>query len=187
MAKTDTTRDLTALTVVQVAELLGVTDKSVRNWMNKNGLQFVEAAKGRVLDWHTTLKWFVAYRIAELGNDGNGSKNSASFPVDDVSESYEDALARKTRAEANLKELQLAKERGQVASVADVERAISVATKATQTQVLAVPSRLATRLLGIEDRGRMTTILEGEMRQLLTNLATIDAVREASGASTEDD
>ncbi len=185
MAKTDTIRDLTALSVVQVAELLGVTDKSVRNWMNKNGLQSFESAKGRMLDWHMTLKWFVAYRVSELGNDGKAVKNSASIPADDDSESYDDALARKTRAEANLKELQLAKERGQVASITDVERAISISNKATQTQVLAVPSRLATRLLGIEDRGRMTTILEGEMRQLLTNLATIDAVREASGASAE--
>lgn len=187
MAKSDTSRDLTSLTVVQVAKLLGVADRSVRNWMNNNGLQYSKSAKGRTLDWHVTLKWFIAYRVAELGNDRNAAKNSAQIPVDDDSESYEDALARKTRAEANLKELQLAERRGQVASIEDVEKVVSASSVATRTQIEGLPSKLATQLVGLSEKSAVQKILSREMSQLLTNLATIDAVKEVARRSGEDD
>jgi hypothetical protein len=49
-----------------------------------------------------------------------------------------------------------------------------------KTQILAIPSLLATQMLGLEHHGQAHTILNREMTQLLTNLATIDAVREAA-------
>jgi excisionase family DNA binding protein len=176
--------NLDSLTAVEVAKLLDVTEKTVRNWMNDNGLPSKKVGRGRTVEWREALKWFVAY---SGGNDGNGVRNPVPEAEPEPAESYDVALARKTRAEADLKELQLAKERGQVAAIGDVERVLAASCRATQTQILAIPSRLATRLLGIEDHGTAVRILEAELRQVLTNLATIDAVREAAGVSAEDD
>ena len=172
------------LTVVETAERLFVTERTVRNWLKGNDLPSSESGKGRMLEWRTTLAWYVGYKAEELGNDGNGSAPDGNVEPE---ETYEAALSRKTRAEADLKELQLAKARGEVASISDVERILASSNLSIQTQMLAVPSRLASQLLGLEDHGRAVAILESEMRQVLTNLAGIDAIREASGIVEDDD
>ena len=173
--------NLDALSAVEVGKLFGVSEKTVRNWMNKNGLPFDASGRARTIEWAKAFRWYLDTQVNSDGNGGNQASPLALVEDPGVSESYEMALARKTRAEANLKELQLAKERGQVASIPDVERVLAGATKATQTQILALPSRLAPRMLGIEDHVRAVAIIQAETHQLLSNLATIDAVREASG------
>lgn len=175
-----------ALTAVETAERLFVSEKTVRNWMNKNGLPSIESAKGRVLEWRSTLAWFVAYKAEEFGNGGNAAPPGGNTEPE---ETYEEALSRKTRAEADLKELQLAKARGEVATIADVERVLTASNIAVQTQMLAMPTRLATQLLGQEDHRRVVSIITSEVRQVLTNLASGDDIREASGleAGSEDD
>lgn len=170
-----------ALTAVQAAEMFGVTEKTVRNWINDNGLPCSGDGRGRTVHAAKAIQWHHEYTARKSGNAARPA------PVDDSgeqSESYDDALARKTRAEADLKELQLAKERGQVAAIADVERLLSASNLAVQTQVLAVPARLSTQILGLEEPGRAVAILEAEMRHLLSNLASIDAVREAAGVES---
>ena len=174
--------EMEALELEDVASLLGVSERMVRNYIKDNGLPCTGDGRGRRFVWADVREWFVKYRIELAGSRGNlGSQ----IPV--VSEeTLEEAILRKTKAEADLKELQLAKERGQVASIADVEKAIAASTIVAQTQILAVPSRLASRLLGMDDYKRVVAILEGEMRQLLSNLATIDAVKEAARSEVED-
>lgn len=180
--------NLAALSAVEVGNLLGVSDKTVRNWMNKSNLPFSDAGRARTIEWTKAFRWYLDTQVNSDGNGGNKTPDKVLVLVPEDSETYEEALARKTRAEANLKELQLAKERGQVASVSDVERVLAASTKATQTQILALPSRLAPRMLGIEDHGRAVAIIQAEAHQLLSNLATIDAIREASGLiEAEDD
>ena len=179
------------LTVVETAERLFVTERTVRNWLKGNDLPSSESGKGRMLEWRTTLAWYVGYKAEELGNDGNGSApdGNVSAPDGNVGpeETYEAALSRKTRAEADLKELQLAKARGEVASISDVERVLTSSNIAIQTQMLAVPSRLATQLLGQDDHARVVTILTSEIRQVLSNLASAGDVREASGLESDFD
>ena len=179
--------NLASLSAVEASQLLGVSEKTVRNWMNKSGLPFSDAGRSRVLDWPSTFRWYLETQVTSSGKGGNQAVKSDPVSPPDDSETYEEALTRKTKAEANLKELQLAQRRGQVASIADVEKVLNASVKATQTQVLAVPSRLATRILGLEDHARAVSILDAEMRQLLTNLATIDAVREASDLAAQEE
>lgn len=173
--------EMELLETEDIASLLGVSERMVRNYINDNELPCKGDGRGRRFVWAEVREWYVAYRISIGGSRGNSASQIQAR------EDIEAAMLRKTIAEADLKELQLAKERGQVAAIADVERAISAANKAAQTQILAVPSRLATRLLGLEDRGRITAILEAEMKSLLSNLATIDAVRESAGMPDGDD
>jgi hypothetical protein len=178
--------DFAAMSAVEFGELVGVSEKTVRNWMNNNGLPFADAGRSRVIESVAAVKWYVAYCGTESGNGGNNVKNKASQTEPEVSEDYGEALARKTTAEADLKELQLAQRRGQVASIEYVEKVVTASIVATKTQIEALPSKLANQLIGISDRTTVQKLLSREMNQLLTNLATIDAVREAGNVGDEE-
>jgi excisionase family DNA binding protein len=165
--------DFQVLTVDEVAELLDVSSRTVRNWINQKGLPAKQDGRGKTLDWRQTLAWYVQYRIEECGNDGNQApaSDSPGFPQDQ--ENLEQATTRKTIAEANLKELQLAEKRGQVVAVADVERNIAAVSKAIQQKILAIPSRLSPRLVGTDDRNVIFSILSSEANQICSDLATV--------------
>jgi hypothetical protein len=175
-----------AMSAVEFGKFVGVSEKTVRNWMNNNGLPFADTGRSRVIESVAAVKWYVAYCGTESGNGGNSVKNKAIETQPAISEDYGEALARKTTAEADLKELQLAERRGQVASIEDVERVLSAAIIATKTQIEALPSKLANQLVGVPDRNTVQSLLAREMNQLLTNLATIDAVREATRTGEEE-
>lgn len=179
--------DLESLSAVEVAALLGVTDRAVRKWVQEKDLPCIEGLGIKTFSWPAILAWREKAIREDAGRRGTSGKFSPGTAPPADSESYEDALARKTRAEADLKELQLAKERGQVAAIGDVEKVLAASTKATQTQILALPSRLGPRILGIEDLARAVAIVKSEVAGLLSNLATIDAIREASGIDGGDE
>jgi hypothetical protein len=75
-------------------------------------LPFSDAGRSRIIESVAAIKWYIAYCKTEGGNNGNLVKNQPSETEPEVSENYEGALARKTIAEADLKELQLAERRG---------------------------------------------------------------------------
>jgi len=170
---------LTEISVTKAAELLGVTARHVRNWITNKGLPAKDGPRGRILNWHDALSWFVAYQIENSGNGGNGRAASGQNSPDEPEEDYKDALARKTRAEADLTELKLARERGQVAAIADVQKVLDAANSSTRTLIQAFPAQLAPQLIGMEDRAAIFTLLQRECNQLLGNIATMDAILEA--------
>lgn len=175
-------------TIAEFADLLGVTGRQVRNWITDSGLQTLDLPGVTKLDGRAAIAWYTKKAIADFGNSGNRRADGGAYSPDFEEESYDTALARKTRAEADLKELQLARERGEVAAIADVEKALGSANAATKTLIQALPSRLATQLLGIDDRIKLHAILERETNGLLSNLASVATVIE-SGARrpVEDD
>lgn len=188
MPKNTSAKNYSALTVTDVAELLLVTDRGVRKWIKEKGLPAKSDGRGFALDWAATLQWYVQYRIEEnAGTRGTRRPGSGSAGEDEQQETLDQAILRKTKAEADLKELQLARERGEVAAIADVERVLTGANKSIQTRILAMPASLAPQLLGVEDRTRVFHILDRYCRDLLTNLTSIDAVREARTAQREAD
>ena len=188
MAKVEGTKKYGTLTVADVAELLGVTDRQVRNWIKDKGLPASNDPRGRTLDWPLTLKWYVAFRIEEnRGNGGNRRPGNGAAGADIPEETYEEALARKTRAEADLKELQLARERSQVAAIADVEKVLTAANKSIQTLLLALPASLASQLVGMTDRSKIFAAIDRQVRATLSNLANINAIHEARAAEPEED
>lgn len=165
--------------VGEVAALLGVTDRQVRNWIKDKGLPAKSDSRGFSLKWPDALEWYVGYRSAQTaGNGGNRAHGAGQNAPEVPEETYDQALTRKTKAEADLKELQLARERTEVAAIADVEKALTNANAATRTLIQALPSRLSTQLLGLTDRTQLHAILERETNGLLGNLATVKAVLE---------
>jgi len=171
------------LTVAEMAELLGVTDRQVRNWIKDKGLPAQKMPGIQRLDGRAVIAWYVDFRVLETGNSGN---LRAVSPSGEPLETFDEALARKTRAEADLKELQLARERGEVVSIADIERVLGSANKSVQTLMLALPSSLAPQLQGLDDRGKIHAIIDRGVRSILGNIASIDAIRQ-SRTTAEDE
>jgi phage terminase Nu1 subunit (DNA packaging protein) len=162
-----------ALDTESVADLLGVTARQVRNWVKDKGLPSKDDPRGRRFIWRDALEWYIIYRTEKDGS--RGSQSAAAVPLNDPdeTESLEQATTRKTIAEANLKELELATKRGQVVAIADAQRAIEVVSKNVQQKLLSVPAKLTGRLMGVADRNRIHAILEVEMKQQCTELAGI--------------
>jgi len=165
MPKAENPKSYSALTVADVAELLGVTDRQVRNWIKDKGLPANSDPRGRTLDWPETLRWYVAFRIAE--NGGNGGNRKPSNPDAEPLETMNAALA-------------------EVAAISDVERVLASANKSIQTLILALPSSLAPQLIGLADRAKIYAVIDRGVRATLGNLASIDAVRQ-SRAAVEDE
>lgn len=163
------------LSVVAVAEGLGVTKQSVYNWLKNDGLLFVDTPKGKFIKLRDLIDWHVKLETAQPVKP---VKNSASEPDEGEKESINDAILRKTVAEADIREHELAEMRRQVASIKDIEKVLTAANLATKTQVEALPARLSVQLVAIAEQKIIHGIIEREVKQLLTNLATIEDVIE---------
>lgn len=188
MAKDENPRNYSTLTVSDVAELLSLTDRQVRNLIKDKGLPARSDTRGFTLDWPTALEWYVGYRSAQKpGNGGNRRPGNGSDGSEAPEETLDEAILRKTKAEADLKELQLAREQGQVVAIADIERVLANANRSIQTQILALPAGLAPQLIGMDDRQQIYNLIDRSCRSLLTNLAGIDAIREGRSSQPEPD
>lgn len=171
--------EMEALELEDIASLLGVSERMVRNYIKDNNLPCRQDGRKRLFVWNEVREWYVAYRIDLAGSRGS---LAPQIPVNGDNESLEEAILRKTKAEADIKELQLAEMRKQVASIEDVEKVLTSANLATKTQIEALPSKLAIQLIGIDDQGKIHGIIQRETFQLLTNLATIETIKDAAGA-----
>lgn len=184
-----------ALDSETVAELLGVTVRMLRIYCKDKGLPFHGDPRGRSFRWSEVREWFVEYRIAQAQNCGNGGNATPPKPPDSdpeapqevPQETFKEALTRKTRADADLKELELAVKRGQVVAIDDVRKTLEGLFTTVKQKILAIPSKLGGRLDGIRDRNQRKAILEAECRQVCQELAglRIDKMKGAAGGPVE--
>jgi len=128
------------------------------------------------------LEWYVKYRRSEDGNRGNAPVKSEPNPASDVPqlppETIESALRRRAVAEADLKEIDLAERRGEVAAISDVKKTLQNLARVIQTKILAIPSRLTTRLAGARERLEIEAILKAECQIVCSELANLKAAGE---------
>lgn len=187
MSKLEIVKKNREMTVTEVSELLPVSARQVRNWIKEKGLPARDSERGKILNWHETLDWYITHIAGFSGNRGNRSGQSSENLPESDEETYEEALTRKTRAEADLKQLILARQRAEVVAISDVERAVARSNKSIQTLIQAFPAALAPQLLGMDDRAKVFALLQRECNALLTNLTAIDAIVEAEVVEDADD
>lgn len=75
---------------------------------------------------------------------------------------------RKTRADADLAELELAKARAEVAPLSEITRAWERATVQIRARMMQIPQRAVVQLVGERDEARIKAVLTGEIRLALT-------------------
>ena len=70
-------------------------------------------------------------------------------------------------------------------AITDLERVLANSNRSIQTQVLALPAGLAPQLIGMDDRQKIFNLIDRSCRSLLSNLANIDAIRQARAQEPE--
>jgi phage terminase Nu1 subunit (DNA packaging protein) len=116
-------------------------------------------------DLGNCMLWYIKY----LKNKLKTRARLAHDPTAPVT-TERDVRLRLLTAEADLKQLELARERGQFVSLEDVEKTIMQIVVVTKARILALPSRLAAQLVG-EGRLEIENRLDKELKATLTTLS----------------
>ena len=113
------------------------------------------------------MLWYIRYLQAALAKK--------SVPIGDGGYAGErEERVRLLRAEAELKEMELAKQRGQLVAISDVESESSNLVLDTKARILAIPPRVAPELVGESSRVAIQARLEKECKAALRLLARGD-------------
>ena len=145
--------------VKQLMQALNVSEVHVGRLV-KEGMP--KEARGKY-DLGKCMLWYIRYLQAAL-------KRRGGEVIDETGRSERQERLRLLSAEAELKQLELARERGEFAAITDFEKVITEMVVTTKARILAIPSRLAPLLVG-EDRLEIESRLEKELKETLSTLS----------------
>jgi phage terminase Nu1 subunit (DNA packaging protein) len=146
--------------VGKVASALNLTKQRVQQLV-KEGLP--REARGRY-DAVKCMLWYVRYLQAAL--------EKRSTPTSDAGFNGERAArVRLLRADADLREMELASQRSSVISVADYERTLAVVIQTTKARVMAIAPRAAPEVTGQTSRVMVQALIEKQCKEALAYLA----------------
>lgn len=152
--------DLDNLSDKQVAQLLCVTDKTVRNYREKENLPSKKIGTRRVYAWPDVLGWIQSrtpvVRSAIPENYGKSSER----------ESIASATLRKVIAEANMAELKEAQLKEELVEIAVVERTLSNVVSGAQQLLLSMPAELAPQMVGLAEMEDAQLLLDTKAREI---------------------
>lgn len=145
----------------QLADIYGVTKNNVYLWIKEGCPVQALGEKGKSkyeFNTRDVFKWREkrAIKMATLSNDQI---------------TKEEAQRRKLSAEAALSELELAKKKGEVAEIEEVERTMSSQFAEVRSSLRKVPERCVIRLLGETDEARVKEVILSEIDSALELLA----------------
>jgi phage terminase Nu1 subunit (DNA packaging protein) len=154
--------------VGKVASALNLDERRVQQLV-KEGLP--REARGQY-DPVKCMLWYIRYLQKVI------EKKSIPITDDGAYVSEREQRVRLLKADADLRELELAKERGQLVAITDVERDITDLVLVTKARVMAVAPRVAPELLGLTSRVMAHAIVEKALKEALLQLSK----REAPGS-----
>jgi phage terminase Nu1 subunit (DNA packaging protein) len=137
-----------------VATLFGVSHVAVSRWHSKAGCP-------RNGDGTYDLGAVIRWKLQRIQEESVTAKAASSSP----------ALERKRMLENEIKEIELAKLRGQLISIADVEQGRVQRIREVKRSLLAVPRAVAPRLAGKEDRHEIEQILTAKLKAVCDQFA----------------
>jgi phage terminase Nu1 subunit (DNA packaging protein) len=160
----------------QVAGLLNLTPQRVHQLV-KEGLP---KEKRGEYDGVKCMFWYIRYLQGQI------SRLSPNVDlVGGEADAERKERLRLLRADAELRELELARERGEFMALTDVEKLMSDLVIMTKARLLALPNRLAPQLEG-EGRVVIETRLDRALKEVLTILAQGNGNGDGSGADTSE-
>jgi phage terminase Nu1 subunit (DNA packaging protein) len=151
------------VSVGKVAKALNLTPQRIQQ-LSKEGLPKEDRGK---YDLGKCMLWYIRYLQAAL-------EKKAVPMANGVYAGEREERIRLLRAEADLKEIELAKEQGQLVAIADVESEWSNLVVTTKARILAIPPRVAPELVGEASRVVIQAKLEKEVKEALRLLARGD-------------
>jgi phage terminase Nu1 subunit (DNA packaging protein) len=148
--------------VMKVASALNLDKRRVQQLVAEG---MPRTARGQY-DPVKCLLWYVRYLQNALEK-----KSVPTFDGGYVGEREE--RVRLLRADADLREIELAKERGQLVAITDVEMALTDLVLTTKARILAIPPRLAPELIGETSRIMIQAKLQKACNEALAYLAKV--------------
>jgi phage terminase Nu1 subunit (DNA packaging protein) len=88
---------------------------------------------------------------------------------------------RLLRADADLREMELAKDRGLLVALPDIEATLTDLFLTTKARIMAIPPRLAPELVGERSRAMIQAKLEKACKESLAYLAKVDSAANSEG------
>jgi phage terminase Nu1 subunit (DNA packaging protein) len=149
--------------VKRLAAALNVTDRRVQQ-LTKEGLP--KELRGKY-DLGKCMLWYIRYLQAALEKSkvpldgGHGGEYVGA----------RDEKVRLLRAEAELKEIELAQQRGQLMAIADVESEMTELVLTTKARIMAIAPRVAPELVGESSRVMIQAKIEKACKEALLQLA----------------
>jgi hypothetical protein len=122
------------------------------------------------------MLWYIRYLQAAL------EKRSVLMP-DGAYAGEREERVRLLRTDADLREMELAKQRGLMVSIHDVEREMTDLVLTTKSRIMAIPPRLAPELVGESSRVMIQAKLEKACKECLAYLAKAGKDGDARAAS----
>lgn len=146
---------------IALAEYFGLTKQRVHQLVAE-GLP--RELRGKY-DQDKATRWYIRYLQAAI------EKRAIPMEGDELV-SEQKQRVRKMKADADLKEIELAKQRGQLVAIEDVEKDMSDLVLTTKARIMAVAPRLAPDLLGETSRVMVQAKLEKALKEALAQLAS---------------
>jgi phage terminase Nu1 subunit (DNA packaging protein) len=151
---------MTLVNVERVAQALNLQRRRVQQLV-KEGMP--KEARGQY-DAVKCMLWYIRYLQAAI------EKRSVRTPEGSFTGEREERV-RLLRAHADLREIKLAKERGSLVSIADVEQSLTDLVLTTKARIMAIAPRVAPELVGETSRIMIQEKLERRCKEALSYLA----------------
>jgi phage terminase Nu1 subunit (DNA packaging protein) len=180
------------LDIETVAGLLGgISERQVRNYVAL-GMPSTKDGRTRTFNWPEVLEWYVEYRNTI---DGGGRMGDPAEEEDDgdpgtatPKEDIYKATLRKTRADADLKELALSRQRGEVIAIADAKPRLDRMMGNLRSKLLSMAPKLASRIEGLKTRTEREAAIKDELETVCREISTgavVDLPDETKAAEAE--
>jgi phage terminase Nu1 subunit (DNA packaging protein) len=141
--------------------MMNVTPRRVQQLATESGMP--RERKG-MYDAAKCLLWYIRYLQDAL-------EKKAVPKGDGAYSGITDERARSIRADAELKEIELAEKRGTLVRVEQVKKVFVDLVHMTKARVMATPPRIAPEVLGESSRVMVQAIVEKALKEALNHLA----------------
>lgn len=147
------------------ARRLGMTPQAIGVWASRAGAPVEGVGAKRRLIWPDFPKW----RDAELARQIREEAKAAAKPGD-----FDEARTRKMAAEAELAEHELAKQRGDLITLADAEKEAELVFDRLRARLVAIPTKEAHRVVGLKKLPEATRVLRDIVDRILAEMSSTD-------------
>jgi hypothetical protein len=172
---------VTLMTQSEYAKHRGVSRVAVHHAIRDSRITLIE---GKIDPTVADIQWAANTR-ARVRNAGSDpapiAPPSAAGPIvagdAEPRISYEEARRRRELAEASIAEMKQAELSGDLIRTDAVRAAWAGKITSTRDALLQIPARLSPQLAAESDLSAVTALLEGEIRQVLSDLSTLPAAQ----------